>query len=386
MGVGRLIDADLSFIKFLKQSGGEDVKKCYQCATCSAVCSLSPADKPFPRKEMLLASWGQSDKLVKDPDIWLCYQCNDCSTYCPRGAKPGNVLAAVRNYVYQHCAFPSFMGKALASPKALPLLIAAPMAIMAAVFFASKKFPTIAHDPSLNMHTDHITSSTVLLDSVFSIHVVEPLFIAGNILIFICAFMGLWRFWNSLESPAGKAEVGFVAGVILTVKDILTHGRFFDCGQNKPRSWGHMLVFYGFFGAAATAGLGALMLKIMHEPPPIPLGHPVKWLGNLSGLAGIVGSAALLFRRFTDSEEVGANGYQDWLFLIVIFLCFVTGFMTQFTRMSGTSLAFGVYYIHLCIVFFLLWYAPYSKFGHMFYRGLALVHARCTGRLDDGGK
>ena len=137
-------------------------------------------------------------------------------------------------------------------------------------------------------------------------------------------------------------------------------------------------------GAAATAGLGALMLKLMGEPPPIPMGHPVKWLGNLSGIAGIIGTGALLLRRWTDSEEVGANGYQDWLFLIVIFLTFVTGFLTQVVRLSGTDFAFAVYYVHLCVVFFLLWYAPYSKFGHMFYRTLALVRARMSGR--EGGK
>ena len=34
------------------------------------------------------------------------------------------------------------------------------------------------------------------------------------------------------------------------------------------------------------------------------------------------------------------------------------------------------------IVFFLLWYMPYSKFSHMIYRGLALVWANQTGRVE----
>ncbi len=45
-------------------------------------------------------------------------------------------------------------------------------------------------------------------------------------------------------------------------------------------------------------------------------------------------------------------------------------------------MAYPIYFIHLCFVFFLLWYMPYSKFSHMIYRGLSLVWAFQTGRAE----
>jgi quinone-modifying oxidoreductase subunit QmoC len=388
MAGARLVDPNLDFIREVKSAGGETLKKCYQCATCSTVCNLSPDDKPFPRKEMLMAGWGQSEELMRDPDVWLCYQCNDCTTYCPRGARPGDILAAVRAFAYKHFAFPSFMGKALASPKALPLLILVPVVIlMACIAFTA---PRTADGAFVFMNSDVIDFNLFLPHSS-----VDALFVVGNIIIFIFAAVGFVRFWKTMQSKGVSKQLSFVSAVAATLKEIFSHTKFRQCGANHPRAIGHLLLLYGFIGALITTALVLVFVFIPHYlellgaeglhsffEVPIDLPHPVKFLGALSGLALTIGGSILIYRRWTNKDEVGANGYADYLFLYVMFFCGLSGMLSWLSRHSGVPLlAYVIYFLHILSVYVLLWYMPYSKFAHMFYRSLAIVHARTIGRV-----
>ena len=388
MAGGHLAEPDLALIREVRKAGGDSVKKCFQCATCSVVCNLSPADKPFPRKEMIWAQWGQTDKLVADPDLWLCHQCNDCSTYCPRGARPGDVLATLRSFIYRRYSFPSFMGKALANPAALPILFLVPALLLLGCIFLFA--PTTADGSFLFMQSGQPIDFNLFLPHSS----VDALFVLGNILIFIFAAVGFARFWKALQG-GGENRISFVSGLILTLKELLAHSLFKKCEANKPRATGHMLLFYGFLGAMMTTGcvfvfvfiphylqlLGAESLSPFFELP-IEFPHPVKILGGLSGLALIIGGGMLIWRRWSNSDGVGANGYTDHLFLYVLFLVGLTGMLSWLTRLTGVAmLAYVNYFIHLMFVFVLLWYMPYSKFAHMFYRTLALTYAKRIGRV-----
>ena len=126
-----LVKPDRDFLHRILDEGGGDLKQCFQCATCSVVCELPNGRELFPRKEMIWAQWGLKDRLVADPDIWLCHQCNDCSTRCPRGARPGDVLGAVRRQCVQHYAVPNLLGKCAGNVKCLSLMLLAPVALLA---------------------------------------------------------------------------------------------------------------------------------------------------------------------------------------------------------------------------------------------------------------
>jgi quinone-modifying oxidoreductase subunit QmoC len=388
MAGARLVSPDLDFIRAVKSAGGDTLKKCYQCATCSAVCNLSPDDKPFPRKEMLMANWGRTDDLMRDPDVWLCYQCNDCTTYCPRSARPGDVLAAIRSITYKRFAFPSFMGKALANPKAMPLLLLIPTIILIACIALTA--PKAADGGFAFMQSDSIDFNLFLPHSS-----VDALFVFGNLIIFIFAAVGFVRFWKMLQSRGDSKKQSFLPAAVFVMKEIFAHARFRECGANHARAIGHMMLLFGFIGALITTALVLVFVFIPHYLEllgaeslrsffhvPIDLPHPVKILGALSGLALTFGGAILIYRRWRNKDEVGANGYADYLFLYVIFVTGLTGMLSWFGRLTGmASVAYAIYFLHILSVYFLLWYMPYSKFAHMFYRSLALIHARTVGRL-----
>ena len=52
-----ILKPDSTFTRELMEAGGESLKKCYQCATCSVACPMAPENAPYPRKEMVWASW-----------------------------------------------------------------------------------------------------------------------------------------------------------------------------------------------------------------------------------------------------------------------------------------------------------------------------------------
>lgn len=224
---------DIKFIRELKEAGADTMKKCYQCATCSVVCPLSPNDRPFPRKEMVMAQWGLKDELLKSADIWLCHNCNDCSKHCPRGARPGDVLAILRKSVIQENAFPGFMGKLVGDPKNIWQALAIPV-----IFFLI----VLAVTGHLN-----IPEGEVIFRKFFPVHYIDMVFVPLSTLSMLLFAVSIKRFWGNMVAASGnvKPKQEFMPSLIETLKEIMSHSKFRKCGENPERTGAHSLVFFG---------------------------------------------------------------------------------------------------------------------------------------------
>ena len=371
-----LTKPDLEFVRQLKAAGGENLKKCFQCATCSVVCKLSPDEKPYPRKEMIWAQWGQREKLATDPDVWLCHQCNDCSTYCPRGARPGDVLSAVRSAAIQHYATPSFMGKLVGDPGYILLALAIPVVILlAANYMAHGGFLWAPAHGEIHF-SEFLPHATVnyLFGGLFT-------------LALIGGFIGVLRFWKDMKRHRpGTPQMGIIKAMIDVFVELMLHGRFGKCGASSSRRWAHMLIFYGFAGLFIVTGvvvilLVASMLGWIPESYPInSMTHPLKLAGNITGVLLVAGCSWAIYNRLSDPDSAGSSAYYDWFFLVMLLLVGLTGFGAQFARFREmTTLAYPVYFVHMTVNFALLVYLPYSKFAHIMFRFAALTYARTIG-------
>ncbi len=369
----KVISPDLGFVKDVIRSGGESLKKCYQCATCTVVCNVTPDENPFPRKEMVQAQWGLKDELFGNPDIWLCHQCSDCTAYCPRGAKPGEVLGAVRKLSIEKYSRPAFLARSVGDPKWLVPLIALPVVwfLMILARIGNIPFSSVPKGE----HGEIVFSKFMPL-----LPYLDGTFMAAFFFAVAMLGLGVLSYWKDL-SKKGAPEGSLVSGIIGTVQEVILHRKFDQCDVASGRKIAHMLVFFGFIGLAITTNLAFFYEWVLHLESPYPMSDPIKWIGNASALALAVGVVLVLINRVATAEKAGIGGYYDWLFIGVVIAVGATGILSQFTRMADMAgLAYTMYFLHLVSIFFLFAYAPYSKMAHMVYRTTAMVFANMSGR------
>lgn len=372
--MGEQITPDIKFVKEVIASGGESLKKCYQCATCSVVCNLSPDDKPFPRKEMIYAQWGMRDKLISSPDVWLCHQCSDCTAYCPRGAKPGEVLGAIRSLAIKNYSKPSALASLVSSPKGAIVLFLIPTLIFLLFMAIQGHF------------TDGIPRGEggIISFSRFMppIPYIDFLFMPLAALAVLSFIMGIKSYWADMSRYHGAPSGGDINKSITdTIVEILAHKRFDNCNVTKDRKISHLLVFYSFIGLAITTSIAVFYLYFLKWESPYPQTNIIKIIGNISGIALLIGITMIVSNRIKNKDKAGIGSYFDWLFIIIVYGVGATGMFAQIFRLIEVApIAYFMYFAHLVFIFVLFAYAPFSKMAHMVYRTTAMVYARHVGR------
>jgi quinone-modifying oxidoreductase subunit QmoC len=332
---------------------------------------------------MIWAQWGLKDKLIADVDTMLCHNCGDCNTYCPRGAKPGEVLGAIRAYAYTHYGFPQGLAKLASEGKNLPILIGIPAAIILVLWIISGGMHMPEGPVDFGMFFGHwdfywLTKTTFFIDIIFLPAAVFSLF---------AAYKGVSAMWNKMtenmdtSSDYRPSAKQFISEFLWpAVKETILHKRFNECGTNKDRVKGHLPLLLAFIGLLAVTGYSFIRKDFLglinpNLHGPIPLYDPFKLLANISAIALLVGIAILWAnRRRMEAEGKASATFYDWFLIGEILAVGVTGLGAELLRWADFGvLAYLTYYLHLVAVFMLFFYMPYTKFAHMVYRTFAMA-------------
>jgi heterodisulfide reductase subunit C len=77
--------------------GGDNIKLCFACGTCTAGCPVSVIDPEYnPRKIIRQVLLGMRKEVLSSEVIWRCVQCYSCTAKCPQNVKFRDVMRALR--------------------------------------------------------------------------------------------------------------------------------------------------------------------------------------------------------------------------------------------------------------------------------------------------
>ncbi len=78
--------------------GGENIKRCFACGTCSAGCPVTNiADEYSPRRIIRQVLLGMREEVLSSPVLWLCVMCYRCYARCPQQVNFTDVMQALRH-------------------------------------------------------------------------------------------------------------------------------------------------------------------------------------------------------------------------------------------------------------------------------------------------
>lgn len=77
--------------------GGEHLRKCFACGTCTAGCPVSEIDSDYsPRRLIRQILFGMREEVLTSPTIWYCLVCYRCLAHCPQNVNFPDLMRVLR--------------------------------------------------------------------------------------------------------------------------------------------------------------------------------------------------------------------------------------------------------------------------------------------------
>jgi ferredoxin len=339
------------FGKKLKKYGAFDFNACYNCGTCTAVCSLSTEDDSFPREMVRLSVLGQEDKLKSSLKPWLCYYCGECTTHCPQTANPGELMMSLRRWLtskYDWTGLAGLLYKSL--PATIVAMIIAALAVIVFSFISNFDLETI-------MHNGH-NFEMIAIASVFAI-------------IFIPNLARMW--WFTILKPKVKTSLmTYIKSLWDLVVHMFTQKRTLDCEENTFRWLEHFLLVIGYLALLFTT---VVLDWFSNENLFIVI------LGYVVSIIIFIVTIDFVADRIRKKKELSKfSQASDWMFIVWLSLMGLSAFAVRlFIDLGLLERNMWLYLLHLIIlVQWALIIVPFGKWTHFLYRSFAMYFERIS--------
>jgi len=369
---------DPGFLKELEKFGVKDAATCFNCGNCTAVCSLSSATTPFPRKVIRYLQIGAAEKLLHSPEPWLCYYCGDCSETCPRDANPGEVMMGLRRYLT--ASYDRFgIARRFYRSTAFEIFSIVLVALLVGLGFFFFHGPVVTDRVALNQFaSSHVIE---ILDLIMLVAL--SFFLLVNARYMARTILGDPGQYSQADDSREKKWLGIPVGIYLgELRELFSHfftqKKFKGCGSREQRvQWiTHLLIMSGY---STIFILVVVFLRWFQRDEILPFWNPVRLLGYYATFAILYGTTYALWGRLKKSKTIYKYSHSsDWAFLILLWLTTFSGILIHFTRLLEMPLStYTLYVIHMMIaVPMLVLEVPFAKWAHLLYRPLALYLMR----------
>jgi heterodisulfide reductase subunit C2 len=92
--------------EIMAKPGGEALRDCIQCGTCSGACPMAVYMDLTPRRVIALTRAGLERDVLQSATPWLCASCYECQVRCPREIKVTEIMYALKRRAIEKGLYP----------------------------------------------------------------------------------------------------------------------------------------------------------------------------------------------------------------------------------------------------------------------------------------
>lgn len=331
--------------KELKAYGAVNFNACYNCGTCTAVCSLSTKENSFPREMVRCSVTGIETDIKSSLKPWLCYYCGECTSNCPQTANPGELMMALRRYLMAKYDWTGITG----------------------LLFKSLTFSIIAFVLVFIGIISYAYNVDFDLDSMmYTGHYFEMFAILGVFLVILFPnIIRMW--WFTVVKPKKNAPISkYISSLKDFFSTMFTQKRALECEDNKVRWLEHLILVIGYLSLLFTT----VFLDWISTQNIF-----VIVFGYIMSIIVFTVTIIFVSERIQKKKEINKfSHHSDWFFVIGLFLMGFTAFFVRlFFDMGILETNKWLYILHLIVLgSWALIIVPFGKWTHFLYRSFAM--------------